>query len=81
MKGKKSKTPEKSISEKVRHYKGETRSLKKEVENLRKRVSELEKIVRKMYTNPDKHKREKTEEDKRMERLKRFHPCYTDEND
>lgn len=66
------KVPEKSISDKVNHYKGIARTVKKRMENLEKRVQILEQKMAKVYIKPDEVIEEKQEDCPRKDFLKKW---------
>ena len=82
---KSNKMPEKSISEKVNHYKGETRTLRKRIDNLEKRMLEMEQRLtryKKLLPTEPKHvnfEQEKETDDPRQEFLRKFHPNFKEE--
>lgn len=76
------KTPEKSISDRINHYKGVNRTLRKRVENLEARLYELEqrmnKYKRLLPDEPEECINFGTPKkvDKRDEFLKKYHPDH-----
>ena len=83
---KSNKMPEKSISDKVNHYKGVNRTLRKRIENIEKRMYDLEQRMSKYkkllpdepecikYIEP-----KNADEDVRDDFLRRFHPNFREE--
>lgn len=80
------KMPEKSISDKVNHYKGVNRTLRKRIENIEKRMYALEQRMakyKKLLPNEPEciiYEEEKNiDDDVREDILRRFHPNYREE--
>lgn len=75
--------PEKSISERIRFHKGQTKTLRKRLDYLEKRVADLELKMSKVYTKTKREVIEPVEEviDPRKEFIKHFHPDYKDKEE
>ena len=80
-------SPEKSISERINHYKGVNRTLRKRVDNLEARMYELEQRMKK-YKDllPDEPAEcinfgTPKKVDKREEFLKKYHPDRKEKNE
>lgn len=85
----KQKVPEKSISDKVNHYKGQTKTLRRRIDNLEKRLLELEARMnkyKKLLPEPDDafsgyKKKEKTKKEVIEDINKKFNPSFKDSNE
>jgi prefoldin subunit 5 len=79
-KNKRRKTPERSISEKVNYYKGESRQLRKRIDNLEKRIAMLEsQLERISHSEKQVEQKPPIEKTDRETLLKKLHPKYKED--